>query len=620
MIKWPSRIFVGYAPGKAQDSEYQCKAIALIATVAMPTAFIFAIINYTAGHLWLTLVEVFTFLLLIPCLNVIRQKESLPSIRNLLMANAFMVFTTAFVDGGIAGTGIIWSLVIPFLAFLLMGLRTGWYWVASYGLINILLISLHFSGQLTLAYTSNTLIYFPAVFIFFALIAASFELQLERTYAQHQNTIHKLETLKENLEELVAGKTSELTKANEQLKQAINEHEDTAKALKASEELFRHAQKMEAIGVLVGGIAHDFNNFLAGITGNLYLLKTRLKEQPELLNRVSTIDQLCFKAADMISQLLAFARKDHVEMRYMSFTAFVKDSIKLALLGIPDNIRLKQDIAPDELTVFGNISQLQQVVLNMLNNARDALEHIAAPEILVKLAPFTADDAFRQKHNTGDSDGEYAHLSIQDNGCGISDTDLPNVFDPFFTTKECGKGTGLGLAMAFGSIQSHGGVIDVESKPGCGSTFHIYLPIQNMHAELEALQSQDICAGHGETILLADDNPQIRETVGEVLENIGYQVLLAADGREAIALFEQHQGKIALSILDLIMPEMSGRDAAEKIHSLDMSAPVLFSTGYDKLNTLRLEDDIPSDQIMGKPFSIEELSSKIDRFMRSATD
>ena len=615
MIKKIPRIFTGYVPGKAQDSEYQCKVIRLIASIAMPTAVIFSVINFLSGHLWLAVVEVFTFLLLIPCLKVVCHEESLPSIRNLLMANAFMVFTTAFVDGGVAGTGIVWSLVIPFLAFLLMGLRIAWYWVALYGLLNTLLITLHFTHHLVLPYNNDALIYFPAVFIFFALIAAAFEMQLERTYMRHQDTIHELKALKESLEQHVARKTSELTRANEQLIKEIEHHKNTAKALKASEELFLHAQKMEAIGILVGGIAHDFNNFLAGITGNLYLLKARLKEQPELLDRISTIDQLCFKAANMISQLLAFARKDHVEMKNLSLTAFVSEALELALLGIPENIKLKQEFVSDALMIRGDISQLQQVILNIINNARDALKNTSEPEIIVRLTPFTPDTTFSQKYENRNIADQYAHLSIQDNGCGISDTDRQHIFEPFFTTKEQDKGTGLGLAMAFGSVQTHGGIIDVESEPGMGATFHIYLPLQQMHTEPEPSPSRKISGGHGETILLADDDAQIRESIGEVLESIGYRVLLAANGREAVAMFEKYQDQIALSILDLAMPEMGGRAAAEKIHSLDMSASVLFATGYDKSGALNNEDDIHIDQIIEKPFSIETLSSRITRLI-----
>ncbi|MDQ7000210.1 MAG: ATP-binding protein, partial [Mariprofundus sp.] len=568
----------------------------------MPTAVIFSVINFLSGHLWLAVIEIFTFLLLIPCLNVIDHEESLPSIRNLLMANAFMVFTAAFVDGGIAGTGIVWSLVIPFLAFLLMGLRAGWYWVVLYGLVNTLLITLHFTHHLVLPYNNDALIYFPAVFIFFALIAAAFEMQLERIYKRHQDTINELEALKDSLEKHIASKTSELVKANGQLIKEVEQHKNTAKALKASEERFLHAQKMEAIGILVGGIAHDFNNYLAGITGNLYLLKTRLKDQPELLNRISTIDQLCHKAASMISQLLAFARKDHVEMQNLSLTTFVQESLELALLGIPDNIRLKQELSSDALIIRGDINQLQQVILNIINNARDALEDTPEPEIIVKLAPFTPDASFSRKYENINIAEQYAHLSIQDNGCGISDTDRQHIFEPFFTTKEQDKGTGLGLAMAFGSVQTHGGIIEVESEPNMGATFHIYMPLQQIHTEPEPAPCREISRGHGETILLADNDAQIRETIGEVLESIGYRVLLAANGREAVALFEKHQDQIAVSILDLIMPEMGGRAAAEKIHSMDMSAPVLFATGYDKPGASNNKDDIHMDKIIEKPF------------------
>jgi len=615
MKKHPPRIFTGFVSGKAQDIEYQCRVIVLIASIAMPTAVVFSVINYLSGHLWLAGVEVFTFLFLIPCLNVVRHKEALPSIRNLLMLNAFMVFSTSLVDGGVAGTGVIWSLVIPFLAFLLMGLRIAWFWVASYGLFIILLITLHFTHHLTLPYDTDALIYFPVVYIFFALIAAVFEMQLERTYSQHQSTINELNALKNNLKEHVIRKTSELIQTNEQLRKEIQEHENTARALKTSEVLLLHAQKMEAIGVLVGGIAHDFNNFLAGITGNLYLIKTRLKEQPELLNRISTIDNLCFQATNMISQLLAFARKDHVEMQHLSLTAFVQEAMQLALLAVPENIRVEQEFTSDTLMIRGDSSQLQQVILNIINNARDALENTAAPEINVKLRLYTPDKAFRQKHGDTGIVDQYAHLSIRDNGCGISDADKQHIFEPFFTTKEQGKGTGLGLAMAFGSVQTHSGIIEVDSGPGCGSTFHIYLPLEKTHAEVTQSSSRELSRGHGETILLADDDAQIRKTIGEVLENIGYQVLLAADGKEAVTLFEEHRNQIALSILDLVMPGMGGRTTAEEIHSLDKSAPVLFATGYDKLRVLKNDEGIPLDQIIGKPFSIEELSSKIAQLL-----
>ena len=261
LLKSTSRIFTGHLPGKAQGTEFQCKAIALIAAIAAPTAATFSIINYFSGHIWLSFVEFFTILFLIPCFMLKHQQKLLPWCRNLLMTSATIVFTSLFIDGGIANTGITWSLVVPFLAFLLMGIPTAWYWVISYALMNALLIILHFIDFYTLPYSNISLAYFPAMFIFFSLIAAAFEVQLERLHHNHEETIDELKILRNDLETHVERKTRALMQSNQQLQIEIKEHEKTTKALQLSEEMFLHAQKMEAIGTLVGGIAHDFKYF-----------------------------------------------------------------------------------------------------------------------------------------------------------------------------------------------------------------------------------------------------------------------------------------------------------------------------------------------------------------------
>lgn len=616
-IKKSSRIFIGYVPGKAQETEFQCKAVVLIALIAAPTAAIFSIINYLSDHTWLALVEFITVCLMLPCFKLMHQQHRLSWYRNLLMISALMVFTCVFIDGGVANYGIIWSLVVPFLAFLLMGLPTAWYWVASYALVNALLIILHFADYYKLPYSDVSLIYFPAVFIFFSLIAAIFEMQLERLHRSHEDTIHELKKLRHNLESHAENKTRALIQANKKLQLEIKKHENTSQALQLSEELLLHAQKMEAIGTLVGGIAHDFNNLLAGMTGNLYLLSKNLKEQPDLNKRVSTINQLCLKASDMISQLLAFARKDKVDLQHLPLNISIKEAVKLAMVSTPENIKIRHHFCSDDLVVLGDITQLQQVVLNLMNNARDALEGSASPEIIIELNMFTANSAFKNKYqNRSDSD-HFAHLSIQDNGKGIPDAVLQNIFDPFFTTKEQGKGTGLGLAMVYGSIQTHHGMIEVESKTGCGSTFHIYLPLIQATESFNFERSTAVktIKGQGETILLVDDETQIRKTIGEVLEDMGYKVLLASNGVEAISLYNKHQQQIALTILDLVMPIMGGREAADKIRQLNHSAPILFATAYDEKNSAEEHDDISSQIVLKKPFSFELLSSTIYKLL-----
>ncbi len=614
-IKIP-RLFSGYPLDKAQDIDFQCQTIIFIASIATPTAAIFAMINIASGRIGLALVEVFTFCILLPCFKVNQYRKLLPYFRNIIMTTALIMFIAVFIDGGIADLGIIWSLVVPFLAFLLVGLALAWYWVSAYACVIGLLIVMHVTGMITLPYSDAVLMYFPGVFLFFSLIAAAFELQLEQLHVRHHEMVEALEDMQQGLAEHVAMKTSELRKTNEQLQKEIEDHKNTARALKESEELLLHAQKMEALGVLVGGIAHDFNNILASISCNVFLLQIKLKDDAELMTRVSMIDQARSQAADMISQLLAFARKKQVELHHLSLTTFMKEALKLTVLSIPENIRVEQDICSDELPIEGDITQLQQIVLNLTNNACDALEDSTTPEITIKLDAYTPDAPFKQKYSHLSMAEKYAHLSIHDNGIGMSHEDQQRIFDPFFTTKEQGKGTGLGLAMVFGSVQTHGGIIHVDSNPGCGSTFDIYFPLQEQPGDHVAPSpSQEIFHGQGEMILFADDGGPVRESMGKVLEAMGYRVMLASNGEEAVALFAQHQDQIALTILDLVMPGMGGRQAAEEIRQLNPSAPILFATGYDKMKEPGDRQETSPELTLRKPFDINELNRTIHQLI-----
>jgi len=294
----------------------------------------------------------------------------------------------------------------------------------------------------------------------------------------------------------------------------------------------------------------------------------------------------------------------------------MKEALKLAMVSIPENIRVKQDICSDELVIQGDLTQLQQMILNLTNNACQAMEGSSAPEINIKLDAYTPDAAFKQKYAHLKLAEMYAHLRVQDNGIGISPEDQQRIFDPFFTTKGQGKGTGLGLAMVFGSIQTHGGLIHVDSNPDQGSTFHIYFPLQQRPDEYIALPlSRETFRGHGEMILFADDGEPVREAMGKVLESMGYTTMLASNGKEAVALFQQHQDDISLSILDLVMPEMGGRQAAEKIRLINPSSPILFATGYDKLKDFADFNEANSGPTLRKPFDINELNRTIHQLL-----
>jgi len=387
------------------------------------------------------------------------------------------------------------------------------------------------------------------------------------------------------------------------IQQDMTEHEQL-------EERFRQAQKMEALGTLVGGIAHDFNNMLAGMTGNLYLARKKVEDRPDIMGKLDNVVSLSFRASEMIKQLLTFARKSHVDMQPFGLTTFLKEASKLSEASIPENIRFDSVFCPDELVVRGDATQLQQVVMNLLNNARDAVEGVPAPRIRMQLEDFRADQAFMDKYPDLNA-RLLAHLSIADNGSGIGDEDLAHIFEPFYTTKEVGRGTGLGLAMAYGAIRSHGGVIEVESNPG-GTTLHVYLPLieEKSMASLDEAGT-DLVSGHGELILIVDDNANVRDVATEVLQAIGYRVLEASDGLEAVERFTEHGKDIALVIMDVVMPRLGGVEAAERIRRLDPDARIVFATGYDMEELSNSQ--MPSDKYvtLSKPYNIEELSKVI---------
>ena len=256
------------------------------------------------------------------------------------------------------------------------------------------------------------------------------------------------------------------------------------------EKQFIQVQKMEAIGTLVGGITHDFNNMLAGITGNLYLAKKKMKASPAgATEKIIKAEELCEHASEMVKQLLTLARKDDVHHEVFSLTQYSEKSFKLAKLSIPKRIKCTNRVCDDELFIKGNKTEIQQLVINMANNARDALLDVEQAEISCSLSLFQADEEFHRKYPDVKAD-HLACLSIMDNGKGIPECELNTIFEPFYTTKEVGKGTGLGLSMAHDAVKSHGGEIEVESTVGEGTAFHMFFPTVELAVKYNHLEGR----------------------------------------------------------------------------------------------------------------------------------
>jgi len=379
------------------------------------------------------------------------------------------------------------------------------------------------------------------------------------------------------------------------------------------EDQLQQSQKLEAVGTLVGGIAHDFNNILTGIKGSLYMAKLKLDDKHQLVQKLENIDTLSTRAADLIQQMLTFARKDVVSMSDLYLQPLIQEVFQFLRTSIPENIDMHLDTHQDDINIHGDTTQIHQILMNLVNNARDALEHTPHPLIHIHMDRFKTDENFIRKHPYFER-GSYAHLSVEDNGCGIPTKHLNRLFEPFFTTKEVGKGTGLGLAMVFGAVKRHQGYVEVVSEQSVGTTIHIYIPLlaqpistpqaEKNHASIDA-------KGHKEVILLVDDEPLILDMGSEVLKSLGYRVLQASDGVEAVEVYEANQDSIALIITDVVMPKMGGVEAIERIRIIQPKVKVIFATGYDKNTILTEKLSAHNDTLLTKPYSIDELSNLI---------
>lgn len=386
--------------------------------------------------------------------------------------------------------------------------------------------------------------------------------------------------------------------------------------LKKMENQLVQAQKMESMGTLVGGIAHDFNNMLAAVQGNIFLAIRELNN-PKIVNKkLQTINELTGRASGIVKQLLTFAKKDIVDIETLDLNTVILDGFKLARSTIPENISHQIVICEETLRVNGDVTQLQQVMINLSNNARDALDHVSQPRIDWSLKRYIATKAFRQKHPKTDC-AEFALLSLKDNGCGIATPHLKAIYDPFFTTKEPGKGTGLGLSMVFGSVERHGGILEVESCPGQGTSFHIYLPLVISSVASNNMQPQVTVRGNMETILLADDEENLLSTTSEVLQELGYHVIEATNGEQALSLYIQHRGQIDLILSDIVMPGIGGVELASEIRKINSDIPIILATGYDRELVTSGKADIETCRILTKPYAFEELSQIIHQMISS---
>jgi two-component system, cell cycle sensor histidine kinase and response regulator CckA len=393
---------------------------------------------------------------------------------------------------------------------------------------------------------------------------------------------------------------------NNRLTGVVVVYTDITTRVKA-EEALRRAQKMEAIGTLAGGIAHDFNNLLTGIQGHASLITVDQSLPPGQLEHIETIETYVKSAKDLTAQLLGLARGGKYEVKPTDINVLV-NSCATMFGRTHKEISLSEDTHPTPLVVEADIRQLEQVLLNIFINAMHAMP--GGGRISIKTSQVDIDDDFCKIHTI--IQGSYVKISITDTGIGMDKATQQRIFDPFFTTKDKGRGTGLGMSSAFGIMKNHGGTITVYSEVGHGATFNLYLPLSDKAPLQEPSFDATVYKG-SETILLVDDEEMIRNVACAMLKNLGYQVVVAASGAEAVEVINQRGDSIDLVILDMIMPEMDGGMTFDRIHAIMPNIAVLLSSGYS-INGQAI--NIMQKGCKGfiqKPFTLSELSQKIRR-------
>jgi two-component system, cell cycle sensor histidine kinase and response regulator CckA len=335
--------------------------------------------------------------------------------------------------------------------------------------------------------------------------------------------------------------------------------------------------KFEAIGRLAGGIAHDFNNVIGAILGWAELCEQESQPGTHLQDRLRKIMDQAERAAGLTSQLLSFARRQVLQPKRVDLNTHILQGVSLLRRVIGEHITISVQTARDLQVTLVDPTQVDQVVMNLCLNARDAMP--SGGRLTLETRNVELGEDYCRLHSYA-RPGNYVMLSVSDDGLGMNAETMEQIFEPFFTTKEMGKGTGLGLATVYGIVKQHGGLIDVESASGKGTTFRVYFPAGSGAPEGREAHSEEMPPRGSETILLAEDHEGLRQSAQEMLENLGYRVLVASNGLEAIQLFKENIEQIALVVLDVVMPGISGPDAFLQMTVIRPGLPAVFSTGY----------------------------------------
>lgn len=385
----------------------------------------------------------------------------------------------------------------------------------------------------------------------------------------------------------------------------VTERKGAEEEKKTLEAQLQYAQRMEALGTLAGGIAHNFNNLLMGIQGNTSLMLLGADSTHPHYENLKRIEKLVDSASKLTKQLLGYARKGQYEMKALSVNRVIEETSETFSTTKKD-ITVHRELADNLHVVHADQGQIEQVLWNLYVNAADAMS--AGGELFLKTGNVTSRDMKDKPYKV--KPGNYVLVMVRDTGTGMDRKTMERIFEPFFTTKGLAKGTGLGLASVYGMVKAHGGYIDVESKKGRGTTFSIYLPASEKQIPEKKVTQGKIEKGH-ETLLLVDDEEMILEVSREILETLGYTVIQAQGGKEAIDLYRAHKDNVDMVILDMIMPDMGGGETYDQLKAINPELKALLSSGYSIDGQAKEILERGCDGFIQKPFNMKELSGKI---------
>jgi two-component system, cell cycle sensor histidine kinase and response regulator CckA len=365
-----------------------------------------------------------------------------------------------------------------------------------------------------------------------------------------------------------------------------------------------HAQKMEAIGTLAGGIAHDFNNLLQAIFGYADLLLMRNKADDPDRQKIEIIHHAAQDGAELVSRILTFSRKAEAKTRPLDLNEEIRRAERLLRRTVPKMIEIKLGLADGLRIIDADPAQVEQILLNLAVNAQHAMPD--GGQLLVETSNVSLGDEFLRTHLDAKA-GKYVLLTVSDTGVGIAPDVQDRIFDPFFTTKTNGEGTGLGLAMVHGIVHQHGGHIRCYSEPGIGTSFNIYFPVSTTERLLEVAETREMPAFGSENILLVDDDDRVREMAREMIQERGYQVLMARSGEQALEIYAAHRDDISLILLDLNMPGMGGKKCLEELLRIDPNVKVLVASGYSSGGLNEGEKGLRANGFISKPYDAKDL-------------